>query len=309
MFLAVAIFFASLAFYAYQARPYVINIIEKVQKAQAKQEDELRVQKEVIKPKMFWQNDLSTDIDTDQYYPLVVLRDRYKIISTTEKTAQIGWILECVNTTSDSRKIEVIYTLFDYDGFEIGHVDSSENIEGKSLGQIRGIIEIPIKDVKRIYRNRWQIRAGSYDKKYMIQHGFNRFQEAARIISGELKTSGYLSKWKWVSTYCEFLFMPEVEPLQKPATDSKGEISWGWGFSKPLKWIYIAESIGVEQEPEIHNIIGKLMDRQLHIVEYLDLLNVEYNNSAYDELSEQEKQIFKKWLKILSELRGENIVN
>lgn len=251
MFVSIALFFGLLSFSVFLTKPLISNYVnEQIAK---NQEDH-----SILEEKQKWSIQFDSDVDADQYYPIVVLRDGYKVLKVTGETAQIGWAYEVVNTTSDSRSINVTYKILDSDNFVIATGESSDTVGGKKVGKIRGTINIPVEDLARINNRTWSVVPGTYNRQYMVDNGFNRYKEAAKIIADKPIA---LLNYRWILNRCKLLFLAQEEPLIEPKISDKGEIleSESEGiFPAPLKWRYCALSFEIKANEDLISAFRKL---------------------------------------------------
>ena len=98
------------------------------------------------------------DVESDQY-PIVFLRDSFKILQIDPESAVVGWRYELINTSpKQAYTADVQYTIQDQDGFDVAHGSGSVTVQAKTYNEISGTLDVSRENVRRLAGSRWTIR-------------------------------------------------------------------------------------------------------------------------------------------------------
>lgn len=106
-----------------------------------------------------WRHHSWADIDVqDDAYPIVALRDSFKVLRLDSDTALVGWRYELFNTSPKTTyTAQVEYTLQDTDGFSISTDSASKMLRPGRYHEVSGTMSISRVDVRRLGGTNWQI--------------------------------------------------------------------------------------------------------------------------------------------------------
>ena len=137
-----------------------------------------------------WNIDYLSDVNaSEETYPIVVLRDSYKIIKIDATTTTVGWRMDLANTSPSNRyDPEIDYSITDGDGFKIGSASGSGILNENSTGRVIGTLEISNSDLDRLVSSdsTWTIAVVGWNYNEEKTKGA-RYGRLAELLSDSAK--------------------------------------------------------------------------------------------------------------------------
>ena len=228
-----------------------------------------------------WFYEYSSDVDADQYYPVVCLRTGYKIIRNDGVSFLLGWKYDLINCSNNGRDIKVTYKLLDEDDFIIAEGIGTKYVKAKSVDTVQDTFVLSKKDYDRIFTSTWNINVGLYDTASMKKSNFSKYTEAWEVI----KTGSYRYKIGWIKDYMEYIVNGF---LYKEDDGLFNNMLYG------NQWMAIIKKSGMKKDTKLMALLAS-MDVSFRKIPDFAIIE---NNEIYKNLAQDEKTKVNKWFKV-----------
>lgn len=163
------------------------------EQARIQAEEQLAAETELEELQEWVHRDWS-DVDTDnEKYPIVVLRDGFKVLRIDADSALVGWRYELINTSSkQSYTAEVRYTIQDQDGFDVVEGRGSLLVQPEKYGEISGTLIVTREDVRRLAGSDWAIWLNPDWQSLEAKTEGTRYERLTRILKGDISLPAWV---------------------------------------------------------------------------------------------------------------------
>ena len=193
---SISILVITISFLAYKSPDLNYSLADQLKiNAEKTRQVELSANKEKDKKLKEWVRSGWSDVGTtSEKYPLVIIRDGFKIIKINDNSALIGWKMDILNTSISSQYYpKVTYTVTDNDGFKLNSSTKSGDIPAESFGTIQGTMTIPLSDLERIDDKDWTIIVENWKSKEKNAKG-KRYERLAKLVANADKRPFWIDK-------------------------------------------------------------------------------------------------------------------